>query len=396
MKVVFVNVTLGSMQGINLELARHLKEKGVEVVILTYGKGRMEIIDGIKKYFIKSFIPPSYMLGSYLPRKLSVIDIFMSLLEVCKKEKVDLIHAFFAFPSDFSATLYKRLTGTPCVVTVAGADVEVVSEIGYGLRLDPIENKAIRFALRYADMIIAPSSYAKNCALQAGAKPNKLVIIPFGINREKIKDVPEHYTDKVRELFKIESQDKVILSVCRLHPKKGLKYLLYAIHKLKKNNENVRVIIVGEGPEKLALNMHVKQLKLDRYVTFTGFVPEQLKHALMKIADIYVLPSLSDSFPISVLEAMSHGLPVIITNNVGLSDFLKEESFGVLVKPRDIKGLACGILRLLENDDLREKMGRNAMKASMRLNYKEISRKILKVYLSILDKKYDTKFNAYV
>jgi len=383
MRVLLVNVTLGSMGNITLQLAKNMLEEGVRPVMLTYN-APLQNIDGIKFYNF-NWITPSYrLIGHYLSRKTILLDLLFRIIAVSKKEHIDLVHAFFAYPTGVATTFFKKLKGIPSIITVAGSGIEVVEDIQYGDRLDTVENTLIRFALRTTDHVIAPSSYSAQCAQHAGADIRKLSIIPFGIDLETFDRIADNTrVEDAKIMLGITNDTPVVLALCRLHPKKGLNYLISCFPKVLKACPDAKLIITGKGSEENRLKTMIHQLRLSKNVIFTGFVSQELKYSLLKLADVYVLPSLSDTFPISVLEAMACKTPIIMTNKVGISDFFNNRKFGIEIKPRDPQGLTDAIIRILCNKSLQLHFGKEARTQVEELNYHRIAKETLCLYRQI-------------
>lgn len=202
------------------------------------------------------------------------------------------------------------------------------------------------------------------------------------------------YIDKVKVIYNgieksklrasIFTSDKEFLlaTVGTLNPQKGVQFLIRALPKIVKEYPGLRLEIIGDGGYKRKLQDEVKHLKLKNYVKFTGFVPDVSKY--LTSFDLYIQPSLSESFGLAILQAMSVGLPVIATNTGGIPEVVTEGKSGLLVEPMDSKALAEAILELLRHPQKAKKMGEMAHKeAQLKFNLDDMIKELEKTYESV-------------
>lgn len=172
---------------------------------------------------------------------------------------------------------------------------------------------------------------------------------------------------------KIFRNDKefLIATVGTLLENKGMQYLIKALPKVIKEFPGIQLEIIGDGSYKRTLENLVKKMKLKNYVKFTGFTPNIDKY--LSRFDLYVQPSLSESFGLAICQAMSVGLPIIATNTGGIPEVVTQDRSGILVEPEDPNALAGAILDLLRNPALARKMGTFASKeVKLRFNVKDM------------------------
>lgn len=147
-----------------------------------------------------------------------------------------------------------------------------------------------------------------------------------------------------------------LIAVGRLIPRKALHYLIQALSRLP---SQVRLLLIGEGPEEGALAALAQGLGVASRVTFLGVVSEEEKFQYLANADLFVLPSLHEGFGLAFIEAMGRGLPVIATDSGGQTDFLRDGVTGFLVPVGDTGVLAQKVQMLLEDHTLREGISRH-------------------------------------
>jgi len=204
-----------------------------------------------------------------------------------------------------------------------------------------------------------------------------ILVIPNGIDLEVFKDLSR---ETARTRLKIGDNASVILFIGRLHSVKGVRYLIKSIKIVKNNNRDVRLFLVGDGEERIYLENLVKDLVLDDYVRFIGAVPNEEVPEYMVAADVFVLPSLSEGFPVVILEAMASGLAIITTRVGGLPEIIKNKENGFLVEPKNPEEIAERILLLLEDDALREEISRNNLKIVGEYTWEGVVGRLERVY----------------
>ncbi len=175
-------------------------------------------------------------------------------------------------------------------------------------------------------------------------------------------------SDITQEEGKIQRDSKDALNlliVCRVHPQKGLEYLLEAINKVMEFGINVKLTIVGplqHGNYEGFLRERISHLGLSEQVNFIGSIGDREKlKEFYKNADIFVLPSLSEGSPKVIPEAMACGLPIIATNIASIPDLIQDGVDGILVEPRDVDGLTNALLKLVNDPALRLRIGKAAL-----------------------------------
>ncbi|WP_144555683.1 glycosyltransferase family 4 protein [Bacillus sp. X1(2014)] len=183
--------------------------------------------------------------------------------------------------------------------------------------------------------------------------------------------------------FQKKSRKKTVITcIARLRPRKGHKYLFKALALLKDEMKNVEVRIVGDGEMRKKLEKQVSELRL-KNVSFLGSRKDIPK--LLSESDIFVLPTTSDTLPISIIEAMFSNQAILTTNCGGIPEIIKDSYSGFIVEPANYKQLADKLLLLLQKKSLREELARNAYEfAQQNLTVNKMVRKIEEVYQSLL------------
>lgn len=231
--------------------------------------------------------------------------------------------------------------------------------------------------LIHAELIVTVCNFNVSFLMQLYKKEfsiieNKIVIYHLGVNIQESKNV-----------VKTENQSRYIISVASLVPAKGIIYSIKAIEELKNRGLRVNYRIIGDGPERKALESYVNAHNLADLVFFVGL----LKHdeVVLEIQDAYCLvhssPDIGDAVPTVIKEAMISGTPVIATKIAGIPELLDNGDAGILVDPRSVLQLADNVEKLLANSNLRDDIARKgynfAVKTfSQEKNFNELYDKI--------------------
>ncbi|MEA3422002.1 MAG: glycosyltransferase, partial [Acidobacteriota bacterium] len=197
-----------------------------------------------------------------------------------------------------------------------------------------------------------------------------------GYDPHKFKPIP---MNEARERLGLEKKRKIILNISRLHEEKGQKYLIETIKKVLEHRKDVLCIIGGSGPLKDKLERQVNDLNLQDHVKLIGFIPDELLSIWMNACDLFVMPSLSESFGVVQIEAMACGKPVVATYNGGSEEIITYEDYGLLCEPADLDKMAEKILIALNTDwD-----GGKILEYAKRFTWENVAMKIMEVYESV-------------
>lgn len=227
--------------------------------------------------------------------------------------------------------------------------------------------------LKRADKIIVVNTYTRNLLLTMGVIPEKIQVIPVGIDTSKFDFVPfSEKRDDVTEL----------ITVGILLKRKGVELIIKALGEILKTNKNVRLRIVGDGPQMGYLREETKRYNLTKNVIFQGFIPNQKISKFYQKAHIFVSMSRAESWGQMYLEAMASGLPIVATKNVGSNEIVKDGEVGYLVEQEDYQQLAEKVIYLIKNPDLVAILGRRAREKVQKFYDwdKAIIPKYLKIY----------------
>lgn len=308
------------------------------------------ILPNLKRSFLAKIQVPFFLLSQ-----------MFSMIWLVHKRNIDLVHAHWVIPQGFIAAILKKIYKIPLIITVHAGDIF------------PLKNKILRFfagwAINSSDYCTVNSKATKNEILKLKNKQN-ISIIPMGVDLNLFS--PDKKSGLLRKNLKISGP--MLLSIGRLAEKKGFRYLIKAIPDVIKKFPKVKLVIIGDGPEKNKLSSIVRDLNLDDNVLFLGELRNKLLPSYYASSDVFILPSIiaqsgdTEGLGVVLLEAIASGTAVIGSNVGGIPDIIKDNITGLLVKQKDPKQIADAILRLLSDKNLRTNLSKNAQE-HIRDNY---------------------------
>jgi 1,2-diacylglycerol 3-alpha-glucosyltransferase len=276
---------------------------------------------------------------------------------------MDIVHVHHPFVSGSLALRYCVPRNIPIVFT-NHTRYDLLSHAYLPLLPDSIGEAALKAYLapfyRSCDLVIIPSPSMRSILMDHFGLDTPVEVIPNGLDLSPFHSQQEPLD---RPRFGFSPEDVLLIYVGRLSPEKNISFLLRAFYGVTSTYANVRLLIVGGGPERENLESQVKHMHIQDRVHFTGMVAYNEIPSLLKAADIFVTPSKSETFGLSTVEAMAAGLPVLGVDAPGTTDLIEDGITG-LVTSDDLAVFTAKLVFLSTNHELRYKMGQQAMLAS--------------------------------
>lgn len=340
-------------------IAKHLAEKHEVYVITSIDKGlpKESTEEGFYVHRFKT---------SNIPILRTVLYYIKSFF-IIREINPDIVHVQTIFLA-LSGLLAKKFLHKPYIVYGRGSDVY------FSWRFKNLISKPI---LKNADAVIALTGDMKR-EIQSICNRD-VFVIPNGIDLERFENLSK---EDLRSKLEIK-EENIILFVGTLRPVKGMKYLIEAMKTITDKNKNSRLFIVGDGEERKCLENLVRTLNIERYVTFIGKIPNDEIPKYMAASDVFVLPSLSEGFPVTVVEAMASGLPIVATTVRGLPEIIENDENGFLVEPKNPKRIAEKVLLLLEDNELRKRISGKNKEQSKSFSWDNTVDSLEKIYKQI-------------
>lgn len=238
-----------------------------------------------------------------------------------------------------------------------------------------------KLIIRRADIITTISNYLKKYAQLFNPK-GKILIIPNGVEVKKFKNAK--VDENLYNILEIKKEDRVIIHTGRLVKKNGLIDLIEAIPIIKKELSQIKLLIIGQGTLLNKLKIKVSNLGLDDSILFLGEINYRELPRYLKIADVFVRPSLSEGLGNSFLEAMAAGVPIVGTPVGGIIDFLTDGQTGLFCQPKNPPSIAEAVLKILTDQQLKEKIRIEAQAlVEEKYNWDAIARQFENLYNGI-------------
>jgi len=369
-------------------IAQTLSSRGHNVIVASgyyptkfYFEKVVVTHDGQIKVFWLALMPTpktSLHLKTVMPP--NILSVFYLIRILFKRNfHVFHLHGFGHLFIDFAALLC-TVTGKPYILTLHGfphspQKVGGIIKFLYTIYL----LTAGRLTLHKASKVTVISSAIKKEAIAYGVDENRIVVIPNGLNLAKYEHIKNSM--EFRRKFEIALNDRLIVAVGILHERKGFQYLIKAMSLIKKQYENVKLVIIGRyGGYGEKLKELTKQLQVEDKVIFTGFLDFKMKLMAMSEAEVFVIPSLVEPFGLVALEAMACGRPIVAARVGGLKDVLEDGKTGLIVERGSTEALADAIIRLINDRDFKVRLSLNAKKEVEKYDLKIIEQMYLKVY----------------
>jgi len=339
--------THGGSGVIASELALGLAQRGHEIHIVSYATP-FRLASFHQNVFIHEVEVSSYPLFKYPPYALSLAT---QLVEVSKQYGLDLIHSHYAVPHAASAYLAKKMVGSEklkTVTTLHGTDITLVG-------LDKSFYQVIKFNIEESDGVTAVSHYLQKRTQEEFAIQREIRVIHNFVDTERYSRSANNCT---KDHF-APNGEKILMHASNFRPVKRVTDVVRIFATIREQIP-VKLLLVGEGPERLFVQQLVKELQLSEDVLFLG--EQEYIGQLMNCADLFFLPSEQESFGLVALEAQSCGVPVIGAETGGLPEVVETGKTGFLLPVGDISGMAQKSLELLSKDDQYEAFQKEARK----------------------------------
>lgn len=321
--------------------------------------------------------------------KIRPLILLFKLLSMCivlfiilKREKIDLLQVYGQSLTGIPSRIVNKIFHKPSVIRLVGEWGQQTYSLQKILRKIPNLTKLLfktqRWVLNGFNKVIVPGNHALKIATNLGISREKVKIIPNAIELPNFLNKLEKKDAK--KLLKL--QGRIILTVGRLVPIKGFKYLILAFSEISKTFPDAKLFIIGEGPLKQSLNNLVSSLELEKNVVFAGRLNHHLVLLHMYASDVFVLPSILESFPNVIMEAMVCKVPVISTKTEGARTLIKANETGLLVELRSPSSIIDAINYIFTKE---EEVNNMCKRAFAEITNKFLWNKVMMEFLQLYE-----------
>jgi glycosyltransferase involved in cell wall biosynthesis len=234
---------------------------------------------------------------------------------------------------------------------------------------------------RSCDLVIAPSAGLREVLIRLGVDA-PIEVVPNGVDIDPFRS-PEKKIS--RQQLGFDPTDVVLTYMGRLGPEKNLVFLLKAFAGLAKTFDQVKLLVIGDGPERDNMTDRARYMGIADRVTFTGMIPYQELPSFLIIADAFVTASVTEVHPLSVIEAMAAGLPVVGIKSPGVSDTVEDGVTGLLAPEEDMAVFTAKLTRMVLDGESRKLMSQRARVAVETYSIKRTTELMIGHYQRLID-----------
>ncbi len=340
--------TYGGSGVVATELGKGLAEKGHRVHFMSYAKP-MRLNEFQANISYHEVAVNAYPLFEYPPYDVALAS---HIVDLVRFENLDLIHVHYAIPHATSAYLAKQILGEagkhiPLITTLHGTDITIVGS-------SPSYLPVVNFSINQSDGVTAVSEYLRDETYSR-----------FEINKE-IRVVPnfvdiKHFQHSDKSHFKkaiCQDGELILAHVSNFRKVKRVEDTVKIFRKVLDAGIKAKLLLVGDGPERESVEQLCRELGTCKHTLMLG--KQEKIEEILSIADLFLLPSGSETFGLAALEAMSCSVPVISSDIGGLPELNIHGETGYLCELGDVDKMAEHAIELLKNDELRAKISKNA------------------------------------
>ena len=365
--------TFGGSGVVATELGLALSKRGHHIHFITYNLPvRLEALNDPNIHFHEVNVP-DYPLFKYQPYELALSS---RLVDVVKANKIDVLHVHYAIPHAYAAYMAKKMLldsgiQIPIVTTLHGTDITLVGS-------HPFYKPAVTFSINHSDRVTAVSESLKQDTLRLFDIKKNINVIPNFIDTEKIKLKGKPCE---RSLL-AEKEEKILTHISNFRPLKRIMDVISIFEGVQLKIKS-KLMMVGEGPEKKRAIQYVNEKGLEEQVLFLGNSNEIDK--ILCYSDLFLLPSEKESFGLSALEAMAHGVPIISSDAGGIPEVNKHGKTGYLSKIGDTESMTLNALSLLQNESLHKSFKRQAEQHAEKFNLESVVNQYESIYVDAIE-----------
>lgn len=356
--------TYGGSGVVATELGKALAAKGHKVHFVSYGVP-MRLNHLRENIYYHEVEMSNYPLFEF---PLYSLALSSKMIEVSEYEQIDLFHVHYAIPHSVSAYLAKQVLlenkrNLKVITTLHGTDITLVG-------LEPSFLPLVKFSIEKSDGVTAVSKFLKDKTITNYHINKKIEVIPNFVDTEVYK--PKE--DCVFKSHFAPNGEKVLVHISNFRPVKRVPDVIKIFYLVRKEIP-AKLILAGDGPDRTECERLARELNIKDDVYFLG--KQEAVVDILNASDLFIMPSQSESFGLSALEAMACGIPTITTSIGGLPELVVHNETGYIAEIGDIERMAKYAIDLLKNPNKYKKFSENARKRAVEFFNKE---KIVKQY----------------
>ena len=340
--------TFGGSGVVATELGKALADNGHQVHFITYSQpARLDFFSA--NLFYHEVNISKYPLFDFPPYEIALAS---KLVDVVRFEKLDLLHVHYAIPHASAAFMAKQILKTyginiPVITTLHGTDITLVGR-------DPSYNPVVTFSINQSDGVTAVSEYLKEDTFKHFNITRDIRVIPNFIDLKRFSLHPrEHFKKAIAP-----GDERILVHTSNFRKVKRIADVINVFNLVQKEIPS-KLLMVGDGPERVNAELQCRDLGICQDVRFLG--KQEAVEELLNVADVFLMPSESESFGLAALEAMACRVPVLSTNAGGLPELNINGVTGFMNEVGDVEGMAKNALNILSDCDRLEEFKKAAL-----------------------------------
>ncbi|OGG49580.1 hypothetical protein A2704_07185 [Candidatus Kaiserbacteria bacterium RIFCSPHIGHO2_01_FULL_54_36b] len=362
-----------------VHIARSLSARGHTVRVYTVSKVSAQELERTTGDIFSVKVLPSVGLPIYLGVRVTA-PLGLALSDI-REFKPDIIHSHTPFSVGREAIIAARKLRVPLI----GTHHTFFNHYLKHVHLDYQWAQRLSWSLtvgyyNHCDVVISPTrSLAEELRVHGLKKRCEIVV--NAIDTESFRP-PESSTAKEDLKKKLGISERSLVYMGRVSYEKSIDQLLKALVLLVPQMPDIKLVIVGDGPERAKLGNLAKSLGIEQNVHFSGFLFDERLTEVLQTSDLFVTASKSENMPLAVLEAMACGLPVVTVTSLGLSEIVQDESNGYLLPPDDPQRMTKAILHLLQDKTMHQRFSEKSREISLNYSDDAVMARLEGVYMS--------------
>jgi N-acetyl-alpha-D-glucosaminyl L-malate synthase BshA len=352
--------TFGGSGVVATELGLELAHRGHEIHFITYRQPvRLALLNSKVHYHEVNV--PEYPLFHYQPYELALSS---KLVDMVKLYKIELLHVHYAIPHAYAGYMAKQMLKDegiiiPMVTTLHGTDITLVGN-------HPFYKTAVSFSINKSDIVTSVSQSLKDDTYKLFNIKKEIHVIPNFIELDKIRN--ESQISCHRSVM-AKKEERIVTHISNFRKVKRIPDIIKIFYKIQEKIP-AKLMMVGDGPEKVKAEQLCKELGIEEKVIFFGNSSEI--DQILSYSDLFLLPSETESFGLAALEAMAWSVPVISSNSGGLPEVNFDGISGYLSNVGDIDSMAANALKILTDDATLAKFRESALEIAQQFDIKKI------------------------
>ena len=362
--------TFGGSGVVATELGKALAKKGHQIHFITYTQpARLDFF--AENLFFHQVNISNYPLFEYPPYELALAS---KMVDVVEHEKLDLLHVHYAIPHASAAFMAKQILKTkgieiPVITTLHGTDITLVGK-------DPSYEPVVTFSINQSDGVTSVSADLKKDTYKHFDIQKEIEVIPNFIDLERFKkQKKDHFKTAI-----CPNNEKLLVHTSNFRKVKRIGDIIRIFAQVKEVIP-AKLILIGDGPEKVKIEQLCKELNVERCVHFLGKL--DAVEEVLSVADVFLMPSEKESFGLAALEAMACEVPLIASNTGGIPELNVQGVTGFLSNVGDISDMVKNTLFILKDENL-PKFKENALKHAQEFDITNILPKYEAYYEKIV------------